>query len=51
MSHPPVERERRVMYTSFTLPHEGKKIGLDRISKVREEAYIKVSQASVHKID
>ena len=51
MSHPPVERERRVMYTSFALPHEGKKIGIDRISKVREEAYMKVSQAPAHKMD
>ena len=51
MSHPPVERERRVMYTSFVLPHTGKKIGIDRISKVREEAYMKVSQAPVHKMD
>ncbi len=45
MSHPPIEKERRVMYTSFALPHKGKKIGIDRISKVREEAYMKVSQA------
>tara|TARA_B100000586_G_C20114111_1_gene431824 strand:+ start:2524 stop:3750 length:1227 start_codon:yes stop_codon:yes gene_type:complete len=51
MSHPPVEKERRVMYTSFVLPHTGKKIGIDRISKVREEAYMKVSQAPVHKMD
>ena len=51
MSHPPVERERRVMYTSFDLPHKGKKIGIDRISKVREEAYMKVSQAPANKVD
>ena len=51
MSHPPVEIERRVMYTSFDLPHKGKKIGIDRISKVREEAYMKVSQAPANKVD
>ena len=51
MSHPPVEKERRVMYTSFVLPHKGKKIGVDRISKVREEAYMKVSQAPSNKMD
>lgn len=45
MSHPPIERERRVMYTSFSLPNKSKKVGVDRISKVREEAYMKVSQA------
>jgi hypothetical protein len=38
------------MYTSFDLPHKGKKIGIDRISKVREEAYMKVSQAPAHKM-
>ena len=51
MSHPPVEKERRVMYTSFVLPHKGEKIGVDRISKVREEAYMKVSQAPSNKMD
>jgi|TARA_B100000700_G_scaffold68467_1_gene75771 hypothetical protein len=51
MSHPPVERERRVMYSSFALPHKGKKIGVDRISKVREEAYLKVSQVPAHNQD
>ena len=45
MSHPPIERERRVMYTSFSLPNKSEKVGVDRISKVREEAYMKVSQA------
>ena len=51
MSHPPTETERRVMYSSFVLPHKGKKIGADRISKVREEAYLKVSQAPSHNQD
>ena len=45
MSHPPIERERRVMYTSFSLPNKSEKVGVDRISKVREEYYMKVSQA------
>ena len=51
MSHPPIERERRVMYTSFVLPNKGKKIGMDRISKVREEAYMKVSQVPANNQD
>ena len=51
MSHPPTETERRVMYSSFVLPHKGKNIGADRISKVREEAYLKVSQAPSHNQD
>jgi len=51
MSHPPIQKERRVMYSSFVLPHKGKKIGVDRISKVREEAYLKVSQVPAHNQD
>ena len=45
MSHPPIERERRVMYTSFSLPNKSEKVGVDLISKLLEEAYMKVSQA------
>ena len=51
MSHPPIERERRVMYTSFSLPNKSEKVGVDRISKVREEAYLKVSQVPAHNQD
>jgi hypothetical protein len=39
------------MYTSFVLPNKDKKIGVDRISKVREEAYMKVSQVPAHNQD
>ncbi len=44
MSHAPVDRERRVMYTGFSLPGErGNTIGAD-LGSVRENAYRKVSQ-------
>jgi hypothetical protein len=47
-SHPPVERERRVMYTDFTLPtrsddETATKSGRE-IARVREQAYKVVSQ-------
>ena len=47
MSHPPVTEERRVLYTSFTLPaFDGPVLEHQRaVSEVREEAYKKVSQA------
>ena len=48
MSQPPIDRERRVMYTGFSLPErEGvaARTGVDEINRVREEAYKKVSQA------
>ncbi|MEE2768658.1 MAG: phytanoyl-CoA dioxygenase family protein [Actinomycetota bacterium] len=45
MSHPPITSERRVLYTGFALPHEGIRVGRDRIDRTREEAYVKVSQA------
>jgi hypothetical protein len=46
MSHPPVDRERRVMYTGFGLPDpEGAgKVGQDKLSRIREGAYKTVSQ-------
>ena len=44
MSHAPAERERRVMYTGFSLPGErGNSIGAD-LGSVRENAYRNVSQ-------
>jgi hypothetical protein len=47
-SHPPVERERRVMYTDFTLPSPGDDevvtAGGREIARVRERAYKVVSQ-------
>lgn len=47
MSHPPVTRERRVLYTGFSLPPRGAALVEDRTaaSRVRENAYKKVSQA------
>jgi hypothetical protein len=47
MSHPPVTRERRVLYTGFGLPPRGEVLGADRAaaSRVRENAYKNVSQA------
>jgi hypothetical protein len=50
MSHPPVERERRVMYTGFSLPPrggDGPRRGAD-LSRVREQAHRVVSQAPGH---
>ncbi len=48
-SHPPVDRERRVMYTDFTLPARGDGEAANRnvgeIARVRERAYKVVSQA------
>ena len=48
-SHPPVERERRVMYTDFTLPSpvddEAVTAGGREIARVRERAYKVVSQS------
>jgi hypothetical protein len=52
MSQPPVERERRVMYTGFGLP--AKEVGAEQqramaaIGAVREGAYKTVSQAPGH---
>ena len=44
MSYAPVERERRVMYTGFSLPGErGNTVGAD-LGSVRENAYRNVSQ-------
>ncbi|MEE2769274.1 MAG: hypothetical protein VX833_08680, partial [Actinomycetota bacterium] len=45
MSHPPIASERRVLYTGFALPHDGIRVGRDRIDRTREEAYLKVNQA------
>ncbi|HEY6472991.1 MAG TPA: phytanoyl-CoA dioxygenase family protein [Acidimicrobiales bacterium] len=48
-SHPPVDRERRVMYTDFTLPSPAEdgtdKRGAAEIARVRERAHKVVSQA------
>jgi Phytanoyl-CoA dioxygenase (PhyH) len=48
-SYPPVDRERRVMYTDFTLPARADdgtdKRGVTEIARVRERAHKVVSQA------
>jgi hypothetical protein len=48
-SYPPVDRERRVMYTDFTLPAPADdgtdKRGAMEIARVREQAHKVVSQA------
>ncbi|MCU1430245.1 MAG: Phytanoyl-CoA dioxygenase [Actinomycetia bacterium] len=45
MSHAPVERERRVVYTGFGLPpREEVPLDMQGVRAVREEAYKKVSQ-------
>jgi hypothetical protein len=51
MSHPPVDRERRVMYTGFSLPPtaaEAARPRLDALANVRERAHRVVSQAPGH---
>jgi len=53
MSQPPIERERRVMYTGFGLPPkdevgEGQQRAMAAIGAVREGAYKTVSQAPGH---
>jgi Phytanoyl-CoA dioxygenase (PhyH) len=51
MSHPPVDRERRVMYTGFSLPPrsgDAARKGVDVLSRVRERAHRVVSQAPGH---
>src|SRR4029077_13939460 len=52
MSRPPVERERRVMYTGFGLPvqeaGEAQQRAMAAIGAVREGAYKTVSQAPGH---
>jgi hypothetical protein len=51
MSHPPRARERRVMYTGFSLPPlagESARSSLAALSGVREQAYKTVSQAPGH---
>jgi hypothetical protein len=50
MSQPPVERERRVMYTGFGLkelapPGDERAKAIGDIGRVREAAYTTVSQA------
>jgi hypothetical protein len=45
MSEPPVSRERRVMYTDFSLPaRDGRAPGEDKLKRIREGAYKTVSQ-------
>jgi Phytanoyl-CoA dioxygenase (PhyH) len=51
MSHPPVDQERRVMYTGFSLPPragDAARPHIDQISRVREQAHRVVSQAPGH---
>ena len=51
MSHPPVDRERRVMYTGFSLPPtaaEAARPRLDALAAVRQRAHRVVSQAPGH---
>jgi hypothetical protein len=51
MSHSPVDRERRVMYTGFSLPPRSgdtAQRGVDVLSRVREQAHRVVSQAPGH---
>jgi hypothetical protein len=45
MAQPPVTRERRVLYTDFSLPHEGPRSpGEARLRRIREGASTTVSQ-------
>lgn len=46
MSEPPVERERRVMYSGFRLPGDVSETEDDELSEVRENATKHVSQAA-----
>jgi Phytanoyl-CoA dioxygenase (PhyH) len=49
MAQPPVERERKVLYTGFRLPPlnpEGARAARERLGKVREAASVTVSQPS-----
>ena len=51
MSHPPVDRERRVMYTGFSLPPtatEAARPRIDALAGVRERAHRVVNQAPGH---
>jgi hypothetical protein len=46
MAQPPVDAERRVLYTGFDLPARGEvdRTALDKLSRIREGAYKTVSQ-------
>ena len=44
MSQPPVARERRVMYTDFTLPDDGRDPSEGKLLRIRDGAYKTVSQ-------
>jgi hypothetical protein len=46
MSQPPVARERRVVYTDFSLPNTDDDPGEARIRRVRDQAFTTVSQAA-----
>jgi len=51
MSHPPVDRERRVMYTGFSLPSrapDAARASLAALGAVREGAHRTVSQSPGH---
>ena len=48
-SVPPVERERRVMYTGFRLPPRGtdaERAALERLRAIREDAPVKAPSAN-----
>jgi hypothetical protein len=52
MSHPPVDRERRVMYTGFSLPPpagDAARGSIDTLARVREQAHRVVNQAPGHR--
>lgn len=51
MSHPPIDRERRVMYTGFSMPAldpDAARASLAALGQVREQAHRTVSQAPGH---
>jgi hypothetical protein len=44
MSQPPVDRERRVLYTDFRLPDDGRDPAEGKLARIREAAPVTVSQ-------
>ena len=51
MSHPPIDRERRVMYSGFSMPAldpDAARASLAALGQVREQAHRTVSQAPGH---
>jgi hypothetical protein len=51
MAEPPIERERKVLYTSFRLPDAGPDAAAARarVHAVREQAHTTVSQPPGHR--